>query len=286
MSKKLSLFLVLISVGLLTSLAAGPVFGGGEDGLKKADEARQKNTAALLAKPGVVAVAVGFNPAGEAAVKVYTEDAAVRGVPTKLDGVPVHKQVSGKIMAHRPGAAPGLSPSAVDATARFPRPVPIGVSTGHPAITACTIGARLTDGTNVYALSNNHCYADENNASIGDAAILPGTFDGGTSPADDIGTLADFEPIIFANFGKCLKQGKRCNYMDAAIAMTSTANVGNSTPVDGYGTPNSFIVDAELGMSVQKYGRTTGLEIGTVDSINAAVRLAIVPAMQPTLIRS
>jgi len=34
------------------------------------------------------------------------------------------------------------------------RPVPIGVSTGHPDITAGTIGARVTDGVNVYALSN------------------------------------------------------------------------------------------------------------------------------------
>jgi len=96
----------------------------------------------------------------------------------------------------------------VDTTARFPRPVPIGVSTGHPDITACTIGARLTDGTNVFALSNNHCYADENRASIGDPAIQPGTYDGGASPADDIGTLADFEPIIFGNFGKCPADGE------------------------------------------------------------------------------
>ena len=273
MNKKLSLFLLIISVGLLTALAAGSVFAGGEDGLKKADEARQKHTAALLAKPGVVAVAVGFNSAGEAAVKVYTEDAKVKGVPTKLDGVPVHKQVSGKIMALRPGAAPGLAASAVDTTARFPRPVPIGVSTGHPAITAGTIGARVTDGANVYALSNNHIYADENNASTGDAVIQPGAFDGGNSPADDIGTLADFEPIIFGNFGKCLMQGRDCNYMDAAVALTSTDNVGNSTPDGGYGTPHSSVVVATVGMSVQKYGRTTGLQSGTVDSINAAVRV-------------
>ncbi len=115
MNKKLALLLLLISVGLLTALAAGPVFGSGEDGLKKADAARQKHTATLLAKPGVVAVAVGFNPAGEAAVKVYTEDAEVGGIPAKLDGVPVHKQVSGKILALRPGAAPEADAPALPA---------------------------------------------------------------------------------------------------------------------------------------------------------------------------
>ena len=56
--------------------------------------------------------------------------------------------------------------------------MPIGVSTGHPAITAGTIGARVTDGTNVFALSNNHIYANSNNAAIGDSALQPGSIDG------------------------------------------------------------------------------------------------------------
>jgi len=58
--------------------------------------------------------------------------------------------------------------------------VPTGVSTGHPAITAGTIAARVTDGINVYALSNNHVYADENQAALGDEMIQPGTYDGGS----------------------------------------------------------------------------------------------------------
>ena len=48
MNKKLSLFLILISVGLLTALAAGPVFGGGEDGLEKAKRAKEKHVDRLL----------------------------------------------------------------------------------------------------------------------------------------------------------------------------------------------------------------------------------------------
>ena len=43
MGKKLSLFLLLISAGLLTALAAGPVFGGNH-GLDKAKEAQERHT--------------------------------------------------------------------------------------------------------------------------------------------------------------------------------------------------------------------------------------------------
>ena len=84
-----------------------------------------------------------------------------------------------------------------DTTARCDRPVPIGVSTGHPSITAGTIGARVTNGTEFWALSNNHVYAATNSATNGDNVLQPGTVDGGIDPADAIGTLADFEPPRF-----------------------------------------------------------------------------------------
>ena len=89
--------------------------------------------------------------------------------------------------------------------------MPIGVSTGHPDITAGTIGARVKSGGNVWALSNNHVYADANAASAGDAVIQPGTYDGGSSSADDIGMLSDFEPIVFelSAFDPCTQRHGR-----------------------------------------------------------------------------
>ncbi len=118
---------------------------------------------------------VGLNPAGRAVVRIYVEtpDAAA-DLPNALDGVPVETVTTGIIMARAPSDW-------------FPRPVPIGVSSGHPAVTAGTLGARVTDGANVYALSNNHVYANSNSASIGDGIIQPGTADGGSDPADRIG---------------------------------------------------------------------------------------------------
>src|SRR5256885_12833142 len=50
----------------------------------------------------------------------------------------------------------------------------LGFSVGHPAITAGSIGARVTDGVNVYILSNNHVLANSNDASIGDPELQPG----------------------------------------------------------------------------------------------------------------
>jgi hypothetical protein len=146
--------------------------------------------------------------------------------------------------------------------------VPTGVSTGHPDITAGTIGCRVTDGINVYALSNNHVYANQNAASIGDAVIQPGTFDGGSSPVDDIGTLADFEPIVFSRRAR--------NEIDAAIALSSTDDLGTATP-GGYGTPNSTDVGAFIGQQVQKFGRTTGLTTGEVTGVNATVNVGYGP---------
>ena len=265
-------FLLAFLVGLL-GVATAAVAAASPDppGLDRAIAAQERHTSALMAIEGVVGTAVGLG-ANSAVVLVFTEEAGIAGIPTELDGVAVRTKVTGKIVAlNRPphdhptddddaeDPKPDLSPAD-----RWPRPVPIGISTGHPSVTAGTIGARVTDGTNVYALSNNHIYANKNRATIGDAVIQPGTFDGGSSPADDIGTLFDFETIKFDGSD---------NTIDAAIALSSTANLGNATPADGYGTPKSKTMAASLNLKVKKYGRTTKLTKGQVFAINATVNV-------------
>jgi hypothetical protein len=205
-----------------------------------------------------VGTAVGVDAGGQGVVKIYVRRPGVRGVPAALDSVRVVVEVTGDLVAF-------ARPSSVDRTARFDRPVPIGVSTGHPNITAGTISCRVTDGTDVYALSNNHVYANENQASIGNNVLQPGPFDGGVNPADSIGTLADFEPIVFSVLAS--------NQIDAALALVSTTTLGKATPVDGYGTPKIQTIPASVGLGVMKYGRTTGLTKGRVDAINAIVNI-------------
>ena len=232
--------------------------------VKAAMEVQNRHTEELLAKPGIVGTATTMTEDGKPAIVIYSETvrlAKAAALPATLENVPVIVEAVGEIKAVRGPPAGG----GVDPTGRFDRPVPIGVSTGHPDITAGTIGCRVKSGNNVYALSNNHVYANENLASIGDAVIQPGTFDGGSSPADDIGNLSDFAPIVFSTSAN--------NVIDAAIASTTTALLSNSTPSDGYGTPRSQTVAASAGMRVMQYGRTTGETKGTIDAINATVNI-------------
>ena len=214
---------------------------------------QNKHIPDLMDIPDVVGTGTGLTDDGQLAITVFTIKPGVVGIPKQLDGVPVVQKVTGMFVIYS------------DPTARFPRPVPIGVSTGHPDITAGTIGCRVVDGSgNVYALSNNHVYANSNDATIGDNELQPGPYDGGQDPADSIGTLYDFEPIKFDGSN---------NTIDAAIARTTTSMVGYATPSDGYDTPSSTTVTASLGLKVQKFGRTTHWTHGEVSEINVTVNV-------------
>ena len=221
-------------------------------GIERAMAVQDQHTPRLMAIRGVVGTATGLDADGDPVIKVFAMQPGVVGIPKSLDGVPVAIEVTGMFVAR------------TDPKARFTRPVPIGVSTGHPDITAGTIGCRVKDASgNVYALSNNHVYANSNKAAIGDNVLQPGPYDGGQDPEDAIGTLAVFEPIEF--------NGPN-NTIDAAIARSTIGEVGYATPSDGgYGTPNTTPVDAKIGQLVQKYGRTTGRTQGQVSEINVTV---------------
>ena len=167
---------------LLTLLVALPVSAGGNagdpPGLARAIAAQEGHTDSLMDIDSVVGTGVGLGASGRAVVFVLTEEPGVAGIPRTLDGVPVVPQFTGKVVAlnkppHDHPTDDGDPPPHKDGcstTERCPRPVPIGVSTGHPDI---------TDGANVFVLSNNHIYADSNSATIGDNVLQPGAYDGG-----------------------------------------------------------------------------------------------------------
>ncbi len=275
--------------------------GNSEDAFQRVKEVQERHTEKLMARQGVVGTAVGLTDSDQPAVLVLLEVPGVPGIPEALEGVPVRPVVTGKIYAlkppadkpdkpdkpGKPGKPPKPEPPSEPEPPIWPRPVPIGVSTGHPDITAGTIGCRVKSGDVYYALSNNHVYANENKASKGDNVLAPGTYDGGQDPRDRIGTLDDFVPLEFGPRGR--------NTVDAAIALldmvdldgdgiAETPAVGNTTPVDekngeqlGYGVPSyetrALTTDDVGTLAVQKYGRTTGLTSGVVDGINATVKV-------------
>ncbi|HET7604153.1 MAG TPA: hypothetical protein VFK36_14105 [Gemmatimonadales bacterium] len=258
---------------------------GGQQGpdLHAAMAAQARHQAQIMARAGVEGIGVGLTDDGKAgAVVIMTANAAVGGLPRTLDGVPVKLMPTGPFSALPPskvrpqpgnghggghggggGGGDGLSP-----TDEWPRPVPIGVSIGNiddPIYcSAGTLGARVKKGGNYYILSNNHVLARENDASIGERIMQPGNFDTANCASPDnlvIGNLAQFVQIKFGGN----------NTVDAAIASTTTANVGNGTYTGGYGVPNSITKNATVGMPVQKCGRTTGCTHGTVSAVNATI---------------
>ena len=262
-----------------------------------------------LALDGVVGTAIGVDGRGHAVLKVYLVAPGVAVLPRFVAGVEVVPEVTGPFVSlgelrdvgggvaapgdadrlvraiaprraagprdaapraaeggARAAAAVPRRAEAVDPTRSFPRPVPIGVSTGHPNVTAGTIGARVTDGSRTFALSNNHIFAANNGGREGDNLLQPGAVDGGRDPDDAIATLFDYEPLRFCRALVC-----ETNHIDAAVALTTPEDLGNATPDGGYGAPRSWSEEAKLGMSVQKYGRTTGHTVGRISGINATI---------------
>ena len=259
-----------------TALAQSPAV---PPGLEQAQQVHAAHSDRLFRNPRVVATGIGVNPAGNPVIKVYLDREDAGNFPATLDGLPLEISVSGPIVARRnacdnPNANPNACrpvepfapPGSGSATDRYDRPVPIGVSTGHTNITAGTIGCRVQVGCHQYALSNNHVFADEGAAAINDVIIQPGPFDGGQAPQDNIGTLYDYEPIIFSTSAN--------NIMDAAIVLVTAADVGTATLPDGYGLPRTNPIDAVPDMLVMKYGRTTGFTSGRVDAIGATINVS------------
>lgn len=156
------------------------------------------------------------------------------------------------------------------------RPAPGGVSIGHHAITAGTLGVVVKDldGTRLI-LSNNHVLANSNDASPGNAIYQPGPVDGGTAN-DTIATLERFIPIDFGG-GGCLPLSsffppkQQTNLVDAALARPLT-DVDVSDTILEIGLV-SGILPATLGQAVRKSGRTTALTHSSIQVVDATVQV-------------
>jgi len=143
------------------------------------------------------------------------------------------------------------------------RPSPAGVSTGRAdEVSAGTFGwFVVTEDGDVYAMSNNHVWAKENQGSRGDPIVQPGRLDGGDPERDVIMQLYDFVPISFTDQ----------NTVDVAVASVNTfgdvymsiLNVGGIT---GKRVPS-------IGEKVRKMGRSTGLTEGTIIDNNASINV-------------
>lgn len=190
------------------------------------------------------------------------------------------------------------------------RPAPGGVSIGHVAITAGTLGCLVKDSEEVYILSNNHVMANSNAAKIGDDILQPGPVDGGS---EVIANLSDFEPINFGGSGGAcpwcdavcdiliLLQQVICgssqisrrvafarlltfawnlvtfrprdttNFVDAAIAKPVSLDLVQADILE-IGVPAGHATIG-VGDSIQKSGRTTEYTTGSVLQSDATVQV-------------
>lgn len=239
--------------------------------LAQAVAAQEAQAAPLMQRDDVVGTGVGLDENGDPVIKVFARHRWFAAMPQQMDGVPVEVEVTGTVYALNQLAAPETAESAaealVDTRGRFSRPIPIGVSISNVGTcNAGTYGARVSDGRDVFLLSNNHVIALSNAAPLNSRIVQPGRRDVNCRivPGDTVARLTSFEPVDFSG---------RNNVIDAAIALSDTTEIGTATPPDGYGRPQSRTVAAFLNQPVQKYGRTTGFTTGRVTAVNVTLNV-------------
>lgn len=184
-------------------------------------------------------------------------------IPESIDGLPID------IIESAPAFLSDDRLDQIAATActltrkKHQRPVVAGISAGHFAITAGTLGyfcrsVRVGDDLDqIHVLSNNHVFANVDNAQQGDALYQPGSADGGGS--ND--SFAEFVRAVPIRMG-----GQFPNRVDAAIGRL-LPEVGYARSICTIGPVNGA-TQASLAMPVCKHGRTTGYTEGRVVDVD------------------
>jgi len=151
------------------------------------------------------------------------------------------------------------------------RPICGGISTMHKNGTACTITGFFKDNETgkILVASNNHCYALEDKAKIGDPVLQPGPYDGGKYPEDCIGHLYkkvklsfDTYKCPFRNFFHKFKRpfSSLFNKVDIAFATIDVPYENIATYIGKY-KGKCTLNEKDR---VTKSGRTTEQTFGTI----------------------
>lgn len=184
-------------------------------------------------------------------------------IPESIDGIPTDIIESAPAFLSDEKLGTITSSACTLARKQRQRPVTAGISAGHFAITAGTLGyfCRSTrdgdDHDQIHALSNNHVFANVDKALPMDALYQPGAADGGS--AHD--RFAEFTRAVPIHMG-----GQYPNRVDAAIGRL----LPGTEYIHGICTVGQVTgaTRAMLGMPVCKHGRTTGYTEGRVADID------------------
>lgn len=182
-------------------------------------------------------------------------------LPKSINGLPTDVEEVGLFRAFLGAGAPAVA--AVNPRTKI-RPAQPGCSIGFADpkgqfVMAGTFGALVQDAGGSYILSNNHVLADEGQLPTGSPIFQPGLLDGGNQDTDQIAQLTKFVAL----------QPNVSNQVDCAIAAVLNSNdVSNAILQIG---PPRGVSSAQIDMTVQKFGRTTGYTAGRVTSIDTDV---------------
>lgn len=267
--------------------------------IRDTQEVLQHVYTTLLKKQNVVATGIGYKiSAGQTSPNISIICSVEKKlpksqlsnkdlVPQQLDGVTTDIIETGRIRA-------------LNTHLQRHRPAPGGVSIGHRDITAGTLGCVVKKAGQRVILSNNHVLANSNQASLGDAILQPGPYDGGKYPDDHIANLTDFIPIGMSSGGGG-GGGSSCpiangvasalNVLAAvsgsqarlqAVTIRATDNLVDAaiaTPLSDADVSDDILdigaiagmKQGELGMAVQKSGRTTQYTTGNILQVDVTV---------------
>ena len=155
------------------------------------------------------------------------------------------------------------------------RPYIAGTSACHYKCTACTSTAFFKDKETSKILFglNNHCGCQENKAKIGDPWLQPGPYDGGKYPDDIVARLYRCVEIKFNEFTCPYRnffhkiyrffKGEQFNKVDICFGEPS---VFYGIKVLNISSAFKGVKEPEIGMQVQKMGRTSGYTKGEIVS--------------------
>ncbi|MPQ45020.1 trypsin-like peptidase domain-containing protein [Clostridium tarantellae] len=119
-----------------------------------------------------------------------------------------------------------------------------------------------------YILTNNHVIADLTRGEIGIPLVQPGGIDGGESPRDIVARLSEFIPLKFHRLNP-----KPENFVDAAIGKIIKPSLVQSKEIALVGKITG-ISKAVIGERIKKVGRTSGLTMGEVTTINTTIEIS------------
>ena len=227
-----------------------------------------------MSVPGVIGTATGLTDDGKLAIMVYLESqpkSTVKGkgitsagIPLQIDGVPVVKEVTGKIRAMADHKAIQIPPIQMGTSGGWRYDLANGYCCGG------TLGSLVLKGGQQYVLSNYHVLeadivsgGNSRVAVAGDPVVQPGLIDVGcnAATAQNVATLSGIKSLPSSN-------------VDCAIAQVISGMVRTDGAILDVGTISATTVAASIGQAVKKSGRTTGLTRSSVSALNATISVA------------